>query len=515
MVVTGGNGGKMAEDFLEEIYREADLACELKQVVEYAKIHDEYHVVEMGSKLLPQLGEVCKQYLGWDITRGRELWGAVQNLIKVDDDLILRGDIIENKVLPLLEEKIRQGGENIYVENEEGDYAFESSASGFLTLKDLKKNKYIHSSVNPMWEARKLAEYIFEPRKKEYVIWGCGLGYLIYQLYHISGDTVSIRVYERDARIIEYAYRYGVLDWIPEEKLSVVIDPDPGVFLHNIQKEDIGFYILMPELYREKADARRVLEDIYMDYTTPRKFKMDMEVNYWNNYRNGCKPVSEFDSSALKKEFIVVAAGPSLDENLEFLRKNKGNKTLIAVGTVFRKLLACSIVPDIVVILDPQERIYRQIEGLETQKVPMLVGESAYWKIAANYQGDKYLVPLLETSNKQNKDIWRIGGTVTHLAIEAAGRFGAEKIYLIGVDLSFPAGVSHADGTQDRTVKALEGLVPIEGVGNTTVYADSMFISYRKWIEKKITETPWITYYNMSRIGAKIAGTQSIDGNNF
>lgn len=501
----------MAEDFLEKFYREADLACELRQVVEYAKIHDEYHVVETGNKLLPRLGEVCKQYLAQDIAVGRELWAAVQELLGVDEDLILRGDIIEGKVLPLLEEQIKQSGGTIYVENEEGDYAFESSTSGILTLKDLEKNKYIHSRVNPMWEARKLAEYIFEPRKKEYVIWGCGLGYLLYQLYHISGGTVAIRVFERDARIVEYARSYGVLDWIPEERLSVVADPDPGLFLHSIQRDDIGFYILIPELYREKADARRLLEEVYTDYTTPKKFKMDTEINYWTNHRNGCKPVSEFDFSVLKKEFTVVAAGPSLDDNLDFLRENRDGRTVIAVGTVFRKLLACGIVPDLVVILDPQERTYRQIEGLEEQKVPMLVGESAYWKVAANYQGDKYLVPLLEVASEKEKDVWGIGGTVTHLAIEAACRFGAKKIYLVGVDLAFPNGISHADGMQDRTVKTLEGLVAIEGVGDSTVYADSMFISYRQWIEKKIAETPWVTYYNLSRIGAKITGTRSIE----
>ena len=30
----------------------------------------------------------------------------------------------------------------------------------------------------------------------------------------------------------------------------------------------------------------------------------------------------------------------------------------------------------------------------------------------------------------------------------------------------------------------------------------------RKWIEDKIALTPDITYYNMSRVGARIAGTQ-------
>lgn len=50
----------MAEEFLEEMYREADLVCDLKQIIEYAKVHDEYHVVDMGNKILPRLGRSVK-----------------------------------------------------------------------------------------------------------------------------------------------------------------------------------------------------------------------------------------------------------------------------------------------------------------------------------------------------------------------------------------------------------------------------------------------------------------------
>lgn len=106
-----------------------------------------------------------------------------------------------------------------------------------------------------------------------------------------------------------------------------------------------------------------------------------------------------------------MAAGPSLDDNLEFLRENQGKKTIIAVGTVFRKLLENKIVPDMAAVLDPQERTYKQIEGLEDKKVPMLLAVTAYWKFAANYKGDKYLVPLAGMhEERENEEAWVIGG---------------------------------------------------------------------------------------------------------
>ncbi len=499
----------MAENFLEDLYREADLVCDLKQIIEFAKIHDEYHAVEMGNKILPRLGEICKEYIKQDLAKGTELWNAVQMLIDVDDDLILRGDIIESRIMPLLEEKIQRHGGRIYTENDEQDYSFESSISGFLTLKDIKRDKYIHSSVDPMWEARKLADYIYEPQKAAYSIRGCGLGYLIYQLYRVSNETVTINVFEKDARIVEYARRYGVLNWVPDDRLNVIVDADPGPFLRSIEQKDMGYYVLMPELYGEQEEARQLLEEVYVQYSAPKKASRDMEFNYWHNWRSQCRMISEFDCSGLQKEFVVIAAGPSLDDSMEFLRESQGNKTLIAVGTVFRKLLEAGIVPDMVVVLDFMERIYGQIEGLEDQKVPLLLGMTAYWKFAENYRGDKYKIPITDSPGKGgDKDAWVIGGTVTHLAMEAAIRFGAEKIYLAGVDLAYPKGLSHAEGTMDRAVVTTEGMMPVEGVGETIVYADRQFISYRQWIEQRIELTPWITYYNLSHIGARIAGTR-------
>lgn len=501
----------MAEQFLEPIYQEAKLLCELKQVVEWTRIRDNHHVMLGCNALLPELCSLCQRYVDIDNARAQRLWRAIQGFTKEKEDLVLMGDIIEHEILPLLEQKMRQWGD-IETENEEGDYRFESTVSGFLTVKDIQENVYFHSKVDPMWEARKLAEYIFEPRYKSYSILGCGLGYLAYQLYLVSNGSVMINLFERDSRMVEYARNYGVLDWIPEDRLNIVIDEDIVPFLSYAQENNTGFYMFQPELKRQPEDLRPVIEKLCVEYNTAKRFEKDIDINFWRNIESNSKLVSEFDTTQLSKDYIVIAAGPSLDDNMEFLRENQGKKTLVAVGTVFRKLIENDITPDMVVILDPQERTYKQIEGLENQKVPMLILLSAYWKFAAAYQGDKYLVSsghtkeMIEYATEHKAELWSCGGTVTSLALEVAIRFGAEKIYLVGVDLAYPGGVSHATGTMDRSTRSLEGLIPVEGVGGETVYSNRVFITYREGIEEKIKQTPQITYYNMSSVGAKIAG---------
>ena len=505
----------MAEEFLESIYQEAKLLCELKQMVEWSRVSDEQHLVLAGNTVMPKVGQLCQRYVEQDKEKGMQLWEAAQSVTKVKGDMLLTGDIIEHQVIPLLEESMRQWG-NIQIEDEEGIFRFESTVSGFLTLKNMKRNIYYHSTVDPMWEACKRAEYIYDPKNDAYSILGCGLGYLAYQLYLISQGSIVIHVFERDAKMVEYAKCYGVLDWIPEENLDIVIDSDILSFLHSAEQENMGFYMFLPELQEQPEDERFVLQELYAEYSVDKKFKRYVDINFYRNIKSDSKPVAEFDITQLKKDFIVVAAGPSLDDSMDFLRENQGKKTLIAVGTVFKKLIENNIIPDLVVVLDPQARTCKQIEGVEEQKVPMLIAISAYWGFAKAYQGEKYLVPIAQSKEildyaKENKlDLWGCGGTVTSLAIEAAIRFGAERIYLVGADLAYPNGISHATGTMDRCKKSMDNMIPVEGVGNQTVYTTRVFIIYREWIEERIAETPNINYYNMSSIGAKIHGAEEL-----
>lgn len=504
----------MAEDFLEEIYQDAKLISEMRQIVCYAQVHDEFHVKEKYMEQFPKLIRVCQRYAQSDSTGAEEFMSCLQEIQDISHDLILMGDIIEHRLLPLLERSIRHYGA-IRTENEEGDYLFQTTGSGFLTIKDLQNNLYIHSTIDPMWEAGKVAECIFDPRNRAYSIYGCGLGYLIYQLYVISNGSIFIRIFEKDARMVEYARRYGVLDWVPADCIEIIVDVDPLPFLESASEGNMGFYMLVPELASEPEDIRPLLMEFYARYSTNMKFKREQGINYWSNLRRGCKRISEFDLSNVKRDVIVVAAGPSFDDNLEFLRENLGKKTIIAVGTVFKRMLELEIPPDMLVISDPQKRTYRQIEGVEEQKVPMLLAMTAYWRFAAAYRGEKYLIPLkvveeLDNITEKCEDGWDIGGTVTYLALEVAIRFKAENIFLVGVDLAYPGGVTHAAGTMDRAQKSTDNLIPVDGCGGTTVYSDTVFISYRRDIEGLIANNPGISYYNMSNVGAKIAGTQNI-----
>ena len=505
----------MAEEFLEPIYKEAQLLWKLRQVVEWTKVQDEHHAFMHYNILSSELLELCQSYMEYDQTKAMEFYQVAEGIAK-QNALGYIGDKIEHELIPQIEKCMKRWG-RIETDNEEGDYVFETTVSGFLTIKNKKENTYYHSTVDPMWEARKQAEYMYNPKMSSYSVLGCGLGYFIYQLYLISEESIVINVYEKDARMIEYAKSYGVLDWIPEENLNIIICEDSFEFLKSAEPDDVGFHILPYALGSEPEDMKAVLTNLYIQFSTGKKFERSTEINYYRNINNVCKSVSEVDTSKLSEDFIVVAAGPSLDDSMDFLRENKGKKTIVAVGTVFKKLLEAQIEPDFIAVVDPQARTYKQIEGVEEKQVPMLVAMTAFWKFATKYQGPKYLVALAQTeamihyAQEHEMKLWACSGTVTSLALEAAIQFDAKNIYLVGVDLAYPAsGVSHAKGTMDYKVGSVENMEAVVGVHDQTVYSSAVFNTYRKGIEGRIQQTPQITYYNMSNCGSRIKGTIEI-----
>lgn len=503
----------MAEQFLEEIYQYANVVSELRYIVETIREHDDHHAIMTLNSILPDICALCEKCIELQYDDGIVLWKQVQDLTKIQNDLILLGDIIENAILPMMEKWIQSLADICQQADEE--YWLESTACGFLTIKNTRTNMYLHSNNNPMEEARKLVESCYDPKVEHYSVYGCGLGYHVYELYRISNGSVSIKLYDVNDNMIEYAKHYGVLEWIPQDKLEIIVDRSVLPFLESIDNVETGVLFHLPSM-RQIQDTveREALLGIYVQQSTVYKFDKDVQINFWRNVSSGIEDISKMQDTTLKKEMVIVAAGPSLDDRIELLRSWKNKKTIVAVGTVFKKMIKQGIRPDYVVVMDPQKRTIKQLEGVENENIPLIIDRTAYWEFAHLYQGPKYMVCtpsgktiITDYAREHNLTLWNGGGTVTSMALEFAIHFGARKIYFVGVDLAYPAGVSHAIDTMDFSVRNTEGMSLICGVNGSLVYADRIFISYREWIEKRIAQTKEIVYYNMSTKGAHIEGT--------
>ncbi len=509
----------MAEDFLEEIYSEAYLYTELCELRKIACSDITELTISRIKEIYPRLGIIGQKYLKRDKNEGENFWGLLEKLSTYKGDNIWLLDFLDSELLPKIESYLTAYN-SIKVEDDYG-LCLESSRHGFLTIWDKKNERYFHSKIDPMIEARDQVVEFYSPDIHTYVLCGCGLGYLAYQLYKISDGAVKIVLFECNEWMVSYAKHYGVLDWIPEGVIEILIGKDILPFLLYAEQKNSEFHIFQSEIEQWDEKAQEVLKRLYTNQCTTLAFGRQREINFFYNIESEAKPVSlgAFPWKDTEKQYIIVGGGPSVDDCIEFLREQKGKKTIFAVGTVFRKLMQEGIEPDMVVVMDPLPILADQFQDMWEENIPLLMASTAYWKCNALYKGDKYLAPVLTGRCKPANEYadgnpgggWDCGGTVLIMAVRAAISFGGENIYLCGADFAYPNGYTYPLGVEKRIQKDVTKLIPVKGVSGDIVYTEEVMNTYRHRMEELIAEMKDIRFINLSRIGAKIEGCETVE----
>lgn len=507
----------MAEDFLEEIYHEANLFTELLQIRDWAQKDVDELVIEAIKKIIPSLGELGRHYISRNPEAGVAFWKLLEKLSMYCGDNVWLVDFLDGELLPILDEYL-SGYSKICVDDENG-ICLESTGHGFLTIKDTIRSKYFHSRIDPMREAREQVEGFYNPKVQTFALLGCGLGYLAYQLYRISEGAAKIHLFVCEERMILYGRQYGVLDWIPQECLEITVDKDILPFLLCAEKENHDFYIFRPEITFWSEKAQHIIKRLHANQCTSLVYRRQSEINFYRNIASSAKPVLEatFPWMGKSDQYVIVAGGPSVDENMDFLEKNKGKMPILVVGTVFKKLIQAGIRPDLVAVMDPSPITIEQFQGMEEETVPLMISTTTYWRCGALYKGEKYLAPALtgscEPANVYAENVpgggWECGGTVTIFLVRAALSFGAKEIYLVGADFAYPNGYTHADGAYRRIKKDLTKLMPVEDASGGIVYTDEIMNMYRQRMEELIEQERDVCFINLSKIGAKIKGCET------
>lgn len=262
-------------------------------------------------------------------------------------DMILVADIVEANVMPAVA-TLCNNSEVI----SEGRYCIEPTLSGYLTIKDNISGIYIHSNNDPVAEARLFVEKSFSPLMREYAVWGVGLGYHVEQLFWKAEGALTIKVYDEDPEMIRMAGKYGIYADIPSERISLIEDPTGKKFADEISSVNCGILIHLPSLEKiQNKGLYDALWSFFLKVNGYSQLKDSLAVNFRENLFNCKKNVSELRNQFSGREIVIVAGGPSLDDNVGFLRdsRRKG-RMILSVTTVLKRLIEYGIVPDYTVI---------------------------------------------------------------------------------------------------------------------------------------------------------------------
>ena len=95
------------------------------------------------------------------------------------------------------------------------------------------------------------------------------------------------------------------------------------------------------------------------------------------------------------KPAILVAAGPSLNEEIENIRyiKDNGLAYIFSVGSAINTLIYHDIYPDAACTYDPtvnNQKVFEKTKERGIKEIPMIFGSSVGYETLVDYPGNKY-----------------------------------------------------------------------------------------------------------------------------
>ncbi|NRF93656.1 motility associated factor glycosyltransferase family protein [Paenibacillus frigoriresistens] len=452
-------------------------------------------------------------------------------------------------------DKLRRSKENIYnfVAERIDQWSNEplcisTARNGMLTLKLKAENKevYFHSQYDPQNEAERLLEkYSSELEGAKHVLfYGFGLGYHIdaivkkykqisYTIYEpypavilhalTSMDYESLHLNKAEDIYLEDHVDYYVNNFVTKITEDVVIIALP-VYERLFENQ----YKVFLEKFRFYLEQQRTA--IGVNYHFERLWIINSECNF-NKIMRTPSIIRECEGILEDKTAIIVAAGPSLQEDIETLRaiKNEGAAYIFAVGSANKALLAEQLYPHAVCSYDPSlynHNVFEEIITQEIKDIPLIFGSTIGFQTLEKYPG-----PMLHMITSQDKiSSFYFGGddllgegqyevvsdapSIAVVTLELLQKLGCKRIVLVGQNFAFKnnqyysKGISYSYRGTELTEGEANDTVEVESVYGDMVLSNIHHAASKRQMESYISRMEDVDIINATRGGAKISGTR-------
>jgi hypothetical protein len=180
---------------------------------------------------------------------------------------------------------------------------------------------------------------------------------------------------------------------------------------------------------------------------------------------------------------LVLAAGPSLDLVLPYIKDISRRALVVCVDTALRSLLRFGVEPDFLVVVDPQYWNWRHLSGLASPS-SFLVSEMAAWpavfrapRRASFLAGSVFPLGRRIEAFAGRKGQLGAGGSVATSAWDLCRLMGCSPLWMAGLDLAYPGGQTHAKASffEQRALASGNRLAPAASVQAATLVGGTSF----------------------------------------
>lgn len=336
-----------------------------------------------------------------------------------------------------------------------------------LKIPKFKSGKLIHSKYDPEREAINLVNNIDE--NSFYLVTGIGAGFFIKKLMEkypnskivaIENSQDDIDFLEKHFQIISQLKMNNVIITTTENLYNSLLQNYIPSIYPSFKLIEYRSWILENQDIFEKIQniTSEALKNIAQDFSTQAHFGKIWQRNIINNL----KQISSDTEIIFPKEKIavVVAAGPSLDKKIAWIKENREKIFIFATDTAYKTLQKEQFFSDAVISIDGQnishQHFLRKINDKTIFIFDLCGNSSCIRKIKKNGNNIIFTTtghPLITFAEQtQTTDYSFIfanagTGTVTISALDFASKVGFNEIIVIGADFSFPNKKPYAKGT--------------------------------------------------------------------
>lgn len=423
---------------------------------------------------------------------------------------------------------------------------FEDTRQGDKTLyidKDGKKI-YLHSKYNPIREAEAIIEEYKDVDENTTVIfYGTGLGYHI-DLFLKKHPNVNYYIYEPIPEILYSYLSFKSMKKLPSLKLKNIILGDNEADIKNFLNQYIDksnrniLQVCLNSHINVFPDKYKQFIELFRETMTDKKSSIGVDLKFQKRWiTNSMKNFGEVLSTPnilleKKGEFknkpaILVAAGPSLNEEIENIRyiKEHGLAYIFSVGSAVNSLIHHNIYPDAACTYDPgtyNHNVFKKIKETGIKEISMVFGSSVGYETLLNYPGKRYhMITSQDTISSyylkdkyNNINIVFDAPTIAVVTMQLLYELGFSLIILVGQNLGYRGREKHSEGipySRLATDKEIENSIKVKDVYGNDIFTNESFNSMRLQMEHYIKIFPGIEVINTTKGGANIEGTKFME----
>lgn len=414
----------------------------------------------------------------------------------------------------------------------------------FATFRDKNlKRDWFHDAIIEKWDnvlselfsVKKIKEKIIEYKKIPLIFLnGIGIGNVINILQKDKISFDYLLIFEPD--VYNFLASLYFVDWqvlYKKKKVFLII----GNKKDNVKRGLVASFnqfsptnaVLFIEISidknneEEKKDFKELLkESIILSLKGWGYYDDEKEaiIHVYENLRRKLSYITKPLPLQKSSNLIIVGSGPSLDETIDFVKKNQENAVIFSCGTAIHRLFKEDIIPDFQIELErPKSRVkyFEDLPEKYRKQITLIAADVVPYELISLYK-DAYLFPRADSITQYllNPLYYPIGisPTVVNTALSIALFLGFENIYFVGVDMGYKSiEKKHARGTiYGSKIKEAKSssYIKVEGNIENTVYTDEILL----WAKNNIEEITKAfskerNFINISR-GAKIEKTNFV-----